>query len=259
MQDRYVGDVGDFGKYGLLRALTREDQHLGVVWYLTRPENNHDGLHLAYLCKPDEYRDCDEFLFDGLRQLVRSNRRAVSAVKEARLLPPQTVFCERLVCPERDPGRGPSAIATRKHNRTEWMSEALSVVQNCDIVFLDPDNGIGGHSFRPHGCNGHKHAGWEEVRQFSSDGAKTMVIYHHAGRHRPASEQARLLIEGYSAVVPNAGDMIAVGFHRGTLRIFLVVPSRRFEHEATDRVNDFLKRWQDHCSQLYPPKADRSR
>ena len=27
MQDRYVGDVGDFGKYGLLRSLCRGDEH----------------------------------------------------------------------------------------------------------------------------------------------------------------------------------------------------------------------------------------
>ena len=38
MQDRYVGDVGDFGKYGLLRSLCRGDEHgaafrLGVLWY----------------------------------------------------------------------------------------------------------------------------------------------------------------------------------------------------------------------------------
>ncbi len=55
MQNQYVGDVGDFGKVGLLRALTgvypaaTPPLKLGVVWYLTlevgidstcRPENN---------------------------------------------------------------------------------------------------------------------------------------------------------------------------------------------------------------------------
>ena len=38
MQNRYVGDIGDFGKYGLLRAhFGRKYQiplRLGVVWYL---------------------------------------------------------------------------------------------------------------------------------------------------------------------------------------------------------------------------------
>ena len=37
MQDRYFGDVGDFGKYGLLRALSgtypgAAPLRLGIVW-----------------------------------------------------------------------------------------------------------------------------------------------------------------------------------------------------------------------------------
>ena len=56
MQDRYTGDVGDFGKYGLLRCLRGPDAaplRLGVVWYRTDsdivdadPVN--DGKHVAY-------------------------------------------------------------------------------------------------------------------------------------------------------------------------------------------------------------------
>ena len=33
MQDRYVGDIGDFVKYALLRVVTGESK-LGVAWYL---------------------------------------------------------------------------------------------------------------------------------------------------------------------------------------------------------------------------------
>lgn len=49
MQNRYVGDVGDFGKYHLLKALCRGDDgkaalSLGVVWYLVPDENNQIAL-----------------------------------------------------------------------------------------------------------------------------------------------------------------------------------------------------------------------
>ena len=42
MQNKYVGDVGDFGKYGLLRRLacpefTESPLSLGVIWYLFKP------------------------------------------------------------------------------------------------------------------------------------------------------------------------------------------------------------------------------
>ena len=33
MQNRYVGDIGDYVKYGLLRALA-DGRQLGVAWYL---------------------------------------------------------------------------------------------------------------------------------------------------------------------------------------------------------------------------------
>src|SRR5690348_3816657 len=53
MQDRYVGDVGDFAKYGLLRRLTgragERKVRLGVVWCLFPDEaHNNDGRHISY-------------------------------------------------------------------------------------------------------------------------------------------------------------------------------------------------------------------
>ena len=35
MQDRYTGDIGDFGKLGLLRVLQAQGLTIGVNWYLT--------------------------------------------------------------------------------------------------------------------------------------------------------------------------------------------------------------------------------
>ena len=58
MQNRYVGDIGDFGKYGLLRSLcgvseilnSHHSPRLGVVWYLY-PDESHDsdGKYTGYL------------------------------------------------------------------------------------------------------------------------------------------------------------------------------------------------------------------
>ena len=35
MQNRYTGDIGDFGKLGLLRQLSRTGLSIGVNWYRT--------------------------------------------------------------------------------------------------------------------------------------------------------------------------------------------------------------------------------
>ena len=52
MQDRYVGDVGDFGKYGLLGSLCGKDEYgaalrLGVLWYRFdgKDTSNDGGAH----------------------------------------------------------------------------------------------------------------------------------------------------------------------------------------------------------------------
>lgn len=44
MQDRYTGDIGDYGKLGLLRCLAASGLRVGVNWYRTPDEDhNEDG------------------------------------------------------------------------------------------------------------------------------------------------------------------------------------------------------------------------
>src|SRR5256885_376055 len=102
MQDRYVGDLGDFGKYGLLRALSSPLERtsrlsLGVVWYLVLDEGHTtDGSKIGYLSLPGHraayFRDCDPALYDTLGQLVNSGRRTVARVSVSGVLPHGTVF-----------------------------------------------------------------------------------------------------------------------------------------------------------------------
>lgn len=59
MQNRYTGDIGDYGKLGLLRVLRASGLTIGVNWYL-RPDEGHndDGRHMGYL-KDESDRSCD--------------------------------------------------------------------------------------------------------------------------------------------------------------------------------------------------------
>ena len=87
MQDRFVGDIGDFGKYGLLRALRgihpRADPclKLGLAWYVPDSETVQrtpvgHGQNIGYLFNPktrDRYRNCDEECVDLLPQVVSAS------------------------------------------------------------------------------------------------------------------------------------------------------------------------------------------
>jgi len=51
MQNLYTGDIGDYAKYSLLRALGRSCR-LGVAWYLFPDENNKkDGRFCSSLAR----------------------------------------------------------------------------------------------------------------------------------------------------------------------------------------------------------------
>lgn len=58
MQNRFAGDIGDYGKYGLLRALAKLPLRLGVIWYLT-PDGDSGGNRTGYLQMPERFRSCD--------------------------------------------------------------------------------------------------------------------------------------------------------------------------------------------------------
>lgn len=43
MQDRYTGDIGDYGKRGLLHCLAVAGPRVGVNWYRTPDESHNEG------------------------------------------------------------------------------------------------------------------------------------------------------------------------------------------------------------------------
>lgn len=76
MQNRYTGDIGDFGKYGLLKSISspenRQNLSLGVVWCLVpEEEENEDGNDTKYLDGREEFNQCDPELYKALREIVK--------------------------------------------------------------------------------------------------------------------------------------------------------------------------------------------
>jgi hypothetical protein len=56
MHNRYVGDIGDYVKLGILCTLSPK-YRLGVAWWLFLDEvHNDDGRHIGYLPRSEEWR-----------------------------------------------------------------------------------------------------------------------------------------------------------------------------------------------------------
>jgi hypothetical protein len=134
MQNRYVGDIGDYVKLSILRALS-PGYRLGVAWWLYPDEShNKDGRHIGYFGRPDQWRHFDPGLFDALAQIVKSDRREVRALETADVLPGATFASEVI------PVGGP--ISDRPNERRQWLTRVQSTLGEANMVFVDPDNGL---------------------------------------------------------------------------------------------------------------------
>lgn len=251
MQNRYVGDVGDFGKYGLLKALcapAQDDQHpalsLGVVWYLVPDEtHNDDGRHIRYLKVPGKtlnvYGTCDMELYTKLQWIVEERvRRKVGTIRELGILPAGTTFYEKFLTFDGMPGIGPYAVAARLAHRSQWVQGAHKATNGSDLIFVDPDNGLEIPSTKHHHIEGPKYAFLDEVSPYFDRG-QSLVIYHHISRKETAENQvwSRLfqLMEHLGCENP-----FALLYHRGTSRSFLVVPASNHGEPLLERAGRFV-------------------
>lgn len=167
MQNRYVGDVGDFGKYHLLKALcSGEDEglalSLGIVWYLV-PDDSHndDGKHIRYLgttaSNLARFRKGDSLLYDSLADIVKAGKRDVALIREKKVLPANTIYYEAVLSFDGISNNSPSERLKRINYRNEWVKGAVDATENCDVVFVDPDNGLQVDSVDRHQKTGPKY------------------------------------------------------------------------------------------------------
>ena len=188
MQNRYVGDIGDFAKYALLRRLagTSSEQpiRLGVVWCLYPDEShNTDGRHISYLGRP-AFAALDFELISALQKIVGSHCRSIASVANARILPPKTIFCDALSCL---PKGTPATRGDRLLYRSRWAESCLNLTAAAELIFFDPDNGIEVSSVPKHSAKGGKYIYWDEARAVLGPrpGTPHLSSPHSTLRRRP--------------------------------------------------------------------------
>ncbi len=227
MQDRYAGDIGDFAKLALIRALAGE-MRVGIAWYLYPDENhNNDGGHTDYLRQPDRWRVLDPLLFDALAGVVGSGQRTVSALEHAALLPGAVYAGDLLEWPGH-------AFRARAEWRSRWFEAQLNRLTCCDLVFADPDNGLcETERFRPGRRKDWKRISLDEVTRLCA--GRTGIIYHHntrrAGGH---GEEVRHWLAEIG------GDTLALRWRSRSPRTFFVVNPTK---PVRDRAMQFSDRW----------------
>lgn len=177
MKDQYFGDVNDYRKYGLLRALQSHGSHeLLVAWMLTPDDGGRNGAIRGYLEKPKKWRDFDPELYDGLRGLLRRRRKPrVSLIESTDLLPRTSYFSAK--------------VPDGREEREAWRGKLLESASGKDLVFLDPDNGLEIPS-KSIGCqDSSKFAAWQDVEALWEQGCSLLIYQHFPRKPRPAFTQ----------------------------------------------------------------------
>ena len=247
MQNRYVGDIGDFGKYGLLRALSGEfpvssrKLRLGIVWYLHPDEPNSDGNFTRYLDdhRNHDFKVCDPPLYETLGQLVLKGNRHIACVRQSGILPGETSYYEEVLPYLQNPQR-------KQEPRENWLRGALQTTVEADVVFLDPDNGVCiSGDVKPWHKKGRKYVFTEEIRPFVNR-KQSIVIYHHLNRQKKATAQIRHLSQHLQSSLDLPRPPLSLWYHRGTARVFFIFSHERHQPFIEKRLRQFLKsHWGD--------------
>ncbi len=223
MQNRYVGDIGDFVKFGLLRVLGR-GHRLGIAWYLFPDRaDNDDGKHVDYLNKPDRWRHLDPELFEGLRKIVVADKRSVRHVEECGLLPNAAFSTAPL-----DKGMA---------SREAWFQSVLTDLRGCSIVFADPDNGLCEDAkYRWADRSAWKRIPLSEALKLAAD--RPAVVYHH--NSRTPGGHAKEIQHWLGRLRAAGADALALYWRKYSQRTFFVINPT---NDINERLRIFERKW----------------
>ena len=214
MQDRYVGDIGDFGKIGLLKALQAQGLSIGVNWYCIEPmdaERKEDGTYKQedgkYLI-PEKLQVCDTSLAEKLTKIAKSDHRSIRSLEQGNFIPNARYYSEPVT------GAG----------REEWHKKALDLLKGLDIVFVNPDNGMLVKSVGKRSAKSIKYTFYEEVADYIRQD-QSVLIYNHRSR-KQEDVYFRELCEKLERItgVPES-KILKITFSRSSIRDYLAVPA----------------------------------
>jgi hypothetical protein len=178
MKNQYFGDINDYVKYSLLRSFAEAGLHIGICWMLTPNDGRSDGRKIAYLSKPEEWRDFDPFLFDSLSEAVTMQKRRVRYIQDSECLPNTSFFN--------------SQVPKDQRIREKWLSKFLRKHSDADLLFFDPDNGIEVKSTSQNKKSTSKYLFWDEIQMAWTYGGG-LLIFQHFCREERTSFVSRLV------------------------------------------------------------------
>lgn len=233
MRNQFFGDVNDYVKYGLLRAICDPQQlPVAVCWMLTPDGGEGHGQRTGYLSEPEVWHYVDPSLYDSLGLAVRGGQRDVTWAREHHLLP-GAVYQEGSISPG-----GPE--------RKVYFSELWRMAGQAQLVFFDPDRGIEVPSV-PYGTKASpKYIYWPELRETYKRGI-SVLIYQHYPR-RPHDLFAAEMI----AALGKQLEALSVWGYSTNNVLFLLAAQPHHAELVARRSQQFAMRWGPYVRVIAP-------
>lgn len=242
MKNQYVGDVGDYGKYAILREFANVGVKVGINWYLTENDDSNDGKFTKYLENDRMRRYCPE-VFDALSSIVKNDKKTVADIKDSGIIP-NAVFYGKLLKPIGKPQE-------RKTFRNQWFEESIGVLADADLIFMDPDNGLleSGDGSKP---GSEKYILPEEVERYYNEG-HNVVYYCHKGRRSYAAwdDYISLMFER----IPDAKPTVLT-YHKGSQRSYVFLIHENVFVLYRKVIDKISSRWMRLFSEEYTNKGN---
>jgi len=245
MQDRYVADIGDFGKFQLFRYLFNHKESpldgkaLAQIWFMHEGEGeeNNDGRHIDYF---ERMNGSDEYLEDSLMDLIMRDKREVTELEELKLLKNAKFYYEQV----------PKAL----EDRYLWLNQALTFSSRSQIVAVAPDNGMALKCNRvekrfemltlsqhySQKVYPHKYIFADEVSYFYRlPYLEVCIVYQHLSRCFSHDEQIRSLLNSLREDYP---DVLAIKHKPYSPRVFFFLCKSQVIKESLEmRLNIFAE------------------
>lgn len=241
MRHNFVNDIGDYAKYALLRALCASGQptmRLGVIWYLTEHvELNNDGRKRSHLLTAG-WDDLDPDLLTRMRRIEnrvqKQDQLNLNLIEASGILPSSTAYFSEPI---------PHALGTarqRVSERAAWFERARKAVADCDLVFLDPDNGLEVRSVPVASPLSSKYTTVAEIATLLNGGA-SVVLYQH-GNRTPWSVQRERVCAQIAAGTEQDLAIRSLRFGAFGARAFFCITSDQRLSDIVERGLDQLGR-----------------
>ncbi len=246
VKNQYFGDMNDYRKYGVLRALSQNGRlSMAICWMLTPDDGRSDGGFTQYLDFPKLWRYFDPELFNTLRQLVIvEGMRDVSSFASTGFLR-NARFYNTVLTDDREQRSDYFARfwepADRRKSLTfdvEPSELAPSIGEGMfGLVFFDPDNGLEVKSVPLGRKHSSKYLYWPELIHAYRAGY-SVLVYQHFPRKRRNTFVSTL-----------AGELVVrAGCHRvwalrTTHVVFFLLPQRGHRRMLSCGLQQIATRW----------------